>query len=172
MNWTIDPSSSLRGVVSMPGDKSISHRALMHATLAQGTSCIQNFLHAGVTDAMMGCVRDLGVTLIAYSPIAKGTLTGKYTPENIPPGMRRRTYSRDYLARIQPLISVLKEIGQAHGDKTPSQVSLNWLVHKGAVPIPGAKNGKQAKENAEALKFSLTEDEVDTLAQATLAWRA
>ena len=63
MNWTINPSSSLHGVVSMPGDKSISHRALMHAALAQGTSRIQNFLHAGVTEAMMRCVRDLGVSL-------------------------------------------------------------------------------------------------------------
>jgi 3-phosphoshikimate 1-carboxyvinyltransferase len=47
----------------MPGDKSISHRALMHAALAQGTSRIENFLHAGVTEAMMRCVRDLGVDL-------------------------------------------------------------------------------------------------------------
>lgn len=61
MNWTIKPASSLHGVVSMPGDKSISHRALMHAALAQGTSCIENFLHAGVTEAMLRCVRVLGV---------------------------------------------------------------------------------------------------------------
>src|SRR5512139_3462845 len=61
MNWTIKPASSLHGVVSMPGDKSISHRSLMHAALAQGTSCIENFLHAGVTEAMLRCVRVLGV---------------------------------------------------------------------------------------------------------------
>jgi 3-phosphoshikimate 1-carboxyvinyltransferase len=63
MNWIINSSSSLRGLVSMPGDKSISHRALMHAALAQGTSRIENFLRAGVTEAMMRCVRDLGVQL-------------------------------------------------------------------------------------------------------------
>src|SRR5512139_3917546 len=63
MNWTIQNAARLRGAISMPGDKSISHRALMHAALAQGTSCIQNFLHAGVTEAMMRCVRDLGVGL-------------------------------------------------------------------------------------------------------------
>ncbi len=63
MIWTIRPSSSLQGVVSMPGDKSISHRALVHAALAQGASRIQNFLHAGVTEAMMCCVRDVGVHL-------------------------------------------------------------------------------------------------------------
>jgi 3-phosphoshikimate 1-carboxyvinyltransferase len=53
----------MHGAVSMPGDKSISHRALMHAALARGTSRIQNFLHAGVTEAMMRGVRDLGVGL-------------------------------------------------------------------------------------------------------------
>jgi len=63
MNWTIESSSSFRGTISMPGDKSISHRALMHAALARGTSRIQNFLQAGVTEAMMRCVRDLGVQL-------------------------------------------------------------------------------------------------------------
>ena len=63
MNWTIKRSSSLRGIVAMPGDKSISHRALMHAALAQGTSHIQNFLQAGVTEAMLRCVHGLGVRL-------------------------------------------------------------------------------------------------------------
>jgi 3-phosphoshikimate 1-carboxyvinyltransferase len=71
MNWTINPSSFLHGVVSMPGDKSISHRALMHAALAQGTSRLRNFLRAGVTEAMMRCVRDLGVSL---ETLAGGTL--------------------------------------------------------------------------------------------------
>lgn len=61
MNWIVHNAKQLHGVISMPGDKSISHRALLHAALAQGTSRIQNFLHAGVTEAMMRCVRDLGV---------------------------------------------------------------------------------------------------------------
>jgi aryl-alcohol dehydrogenase-like predicted oxidoreductase len=120
--------------------------------------------------------RDLGVTLIAYSPIAKGALTGKYTPDNIPPGMRSRIYNQKYLAKIQPLISLLKEIGQAHGvansAKTPSQVSLNWLIGKGAVPIPGAKNLKQAQENFGALGWTLSDEEVarlDELSQRVMS---
>jgi aryl-alcohol dehydrogenase-like predicted oxidoreductase len=115
------------------------------------------------TSGLVSVCRDLGVTIIAYSPIAKGLLTGKYTPDNIPPGMRRRMYSRDDLMRVQPLIDVLKEIGQAHGDKTPSQVSLNWLICKGAVPIPGAKNLRQAQENFGALGWRLTDEEVARL---------
>src|SRR3990172_2611126 len=77
--------------------------------------------------------RELGVTLIAYSPLAQGLLTGKYTPEHPPPGMRARR-GRRRLAKLEPLIARLREIGEAHG-KTPAQVALNWIICKGAVPI-------------------------------------
>jgi aryl-alcohol dehydrogenase-like predicted oxidoreductase len=115
------------------------------------------------TSGLIKVCRDLGVTVIAYSPIGKGTLTGKYTPDNVPSGMRRRIYNRNLLARIQPLIDLLREIGQAHDGKTPSQVSLNWLICKGAVPIPGAKNLRQAQENFGALGWRLTDEEVARL---------
>jgi diketogulonate reductase-like aldo/keto reductase len=61
------------------------------------------------------------------------------------------------------VIDVLREIGQAHGDKTPSQVSLNWLICKGVVPIPGAKNLRQAQENFGAVGWKLTDEEVARL---------
>jgi aryl-alcohol dehydrogenase-like predicted oxidoreductase len=115
------------------------------------------------TSGLVSVCRDLSVTIIAYSPIAKGVLTGKYTPDNIPPGMRSRIYNQKYLAKIQPLIGVLKEIGQTHGNKTPSQVALNWLICKGAVPIPGAKNLRQVQENFGALGWRLTDEEVAKL---------
>jgi aryl-alcohol dehydrogenase-like predicted oxidoreductase len=123
------------------------------------------------TSGLVNVCRDLGVTIIAYSPIAKGMLTGKYTPDNVPPGMRSRLYNRAYLGKIQPLIDLLKEIGQAYGDangaKTPSQVSLNWLIGKGAVPIPGAKNLRQAQENFGALGWRLTDEDVARLDEAS-----
>lgn len=61
MNWMIQTSQPLKGVVKMPGDKSISHRALMCAVMADGVSRIHGFLRAGVTDAMLRCVGGLGV---------------------------------------------------------------------------------------------------------------
>jgi len=61
MTWLIRPASKLYGTVTVPGDKSISHRALIHAALAAGTSRITGFLLAGVTEAMIGCIGDLGV---------------------------------------------------------------------------------------------------------------
>lgn len=114
-------------------------------------------------DGVMEACCQLGVTLIAYSPLAMGLLTGKYTPENPPPGLRGRRYGRRYLAQIQPLIGLMREIGQAHGGKTPTQVALNWVICKGAVPIPGAKSARQAEDNAGALGWRLTEGEIAAL---------
>jgi aryl-alcohol dehydrogenase-like predicted oxidoreductase len=77
--------------------------------------------------------------------------------------MRNRTYNREYLAKIQPLIGLLKEVGQEHGGKTPAEVSLNWLICKGAIPIPGAKNLKQVQDNLGALGWRLSDAEVTKL---------
>jgi len=111
--------------------------------------------------------RELDVTLIAYSPIAKGLLTGKYTPENRPAGLRSRMWSQKRLAAVQPLIVLLRRIGESHAGKTPSQVALNWLMCKGALPIPGVKTARQALENAGALGWRLTDDDVAALDDAS-----
>jgi aryl-alcohol dehydrogenase-like predicted oxidoreductase len=107
--------------------------------------------------------RELGVSIIAYSPIAQGLLTGKYTPDKPPPGMRGFRVGRQRLIRLQPLIELLRKVGEEHGRKTPGQVALNWLLCKGAIPIPGAKNARQAQENAGALGWQLTEKEMAEL---------
>ena len=104
-----------------------------------------------------------GIKVIAYSPLAMGMLSGKYTPENPPKGPRASQYSRELLARIQPLIRLLKKMGQDHDGKTASQVALNWVICKGALPIPGAKNAKQAAENAGAVGWKLSDEEVNEL---------
>ena len=120
-------------------------------------------------NGVMAACRELGVTLIAYSPLAMGVLSGKYSPERPPPGLRGRRYSPAALKRLQPLLGLLREIGQAHGGKTPSQVALNWVLAKGALPIPGAKNARQVQENAGALGWQLAPDEVAALDAATQA---
>jgi aryl-alcohol dehydrogenase-like predicted oxidoreductase len=114
-------------------------------------------------NGLLKLCQELGVALIAYSPLAKGLLTGKYTAETRPPGMRGYTVSRGRLRGIQPLIRRMREIGEAHAGKSPAQVALNWVMCKGAVPIPGAKNARQAQENAAAMGWRLTEAEVAVL---------
>ncbi len=117
-------------------------------------------------NGLLARCKELGVRVIAYSPIEKGLLTGKYSPENPPPGMRGQRYS-GLLPKIGPLLKLMTEIGQEHGGKSKAQVALNWCICKGTMPIPGAKNAKQAEENAGALGWKLTEEEVAKLDEAS-----
>jgi aryl-alcohol dehydrogenase-like predicted oxidoreductase len=114
-------------------------------------------------DGVMQLCKDLNITLLAYSPLEMGILTGKYTPDNPPTGTRRYQYSPAYLRRLQPLFERMRAIGDAHGGKSPAQVAINWTICKGTVPIPGAKNALQAASNLEALGWRLTEDEAAEL---------
>jgi aryl-alcohol dehydrogenase-like predicted oxidoreductase len=112
------------------------------------------------TGGLLQACRELGVVLLAYSPIGQGRLTGKYTAASPPPG--KRGFSAHPMERVDGVVDVLRRIGEAH-DQTPSQVALRWLIDKGAVPIPGAKNADQARANAGALGWSLTDAELTTL---------
>lgn len=122
-------------------------------------------------DGVLQRCRDLGVTLIAYSPLGQGILAGRYTPDNPPPGLRKRLYKREYLAKVQPLLKLMRDIGAVHGGKTEAQVALNWTICKGTVPIPGAKNARHVVSNAGALGWRLNDDDVAALDEASLAAR-
>jgi aryl-alcohol dehydrogenase-like predicted oxidoreductase len=111
-------------------------------------------------NGLVDLCKKLGVTIIAYSPLEKGILTGKYSIGNLPQGFLAWRYNNSYLTRIEPIISALREIGEAHEGKIPAAVALNWLMCQGAVPIPGARNAKQAKENASAMGWRLDDEEV------------
>ncbi len=112
------------------------------------------------TGGLLATCDRLGVRILAYSPIGQGRLTGKYSAANPPPGSR--TFSTHPMETVDAVVAVLREVGEAH-DRTPAQVALRWLVEKGAVPIPGAKNADQAAQNAGALGWSLTADELARL---------
>lgn len=117
-------------------------------------------------EGLIARCKELGVRLIAYSPIEKGLLTGKYSAENPPPGLRGQRYA-SLLPKIGPLLKLMTEIGQEHGGKSKAQVALNWCICKETMPIPGAKNAEQAQENVGALGWSLTEEEVGKLDEAS-----
>ena len=118
----------------------------------------------GVLDAC----REMNVRLIAYSPLAMGMLSGKYTPGAPPPGLRGLRYRSPLLGRLKPLLGLLDEIGQANGGKTRNQVALNWLICKGALPIPGAKSAAHATENAGAAGWRLSAADNAALDEASL----
>lgn len=118
-------------------------------------------------EGLLELCREHQISLIAYSPLAQGMLTGKYTSENPPIGFRARRYSARKLDEIQHLVRTMRNIGQNHEGKTPAQVALNWVMAKGAIPIPGAKNARQAQDNAGALGWRLSTDEVAALDAAS-----
>jgi aryl-alcohol dehydrogenase-like predicted oxidoreductase len=117
----------------------------------------------GVLDAC----RELNVKLIAYRPLATGVLSGKYTPDAPPPGVRRLRFRTPLLSALGPFVGLLREIGQANGNRTANQVALNWLICQGALPIPGAISPAQASENAGAAGWRLRPAEVAALSEAS-----
>ena len=142
-------------------------RAIHAALAAEGIPLATNQVEYSLlrtmpeTSGLLRACRDLGLTLLAYSPLAMGRLTGKYGVANPPPG--KRNFSAFPMAEIEPVVAELRRIGAAHGGKSPAQVALNWVMCKGAVPIPGAKNAAQAEQNAGALGWTLVPDEVAAL---------
>lgn len=114
-------------------------------------------------EGLLAFCHEIDALLIAYSPLGMGTLTGKYTPDNPPSGVRGRQYSPVFLRQLQPLIATMRAIGEGHGGRSPTQVALNWVIAKGAFPIPGAKNARQADDNAATAGWALTKDEVTAL---------
>ncbi len=107
----------------------------------------------------------LGIRLIAYSPLVLGLLTGKYGEgKAFPPGIRGFLF-RQLLPKIQPLLGCLQAIATER-NKTMAQVALNWCICKGTIPIPGAKTVQQAEENLGALGWFLEAGEVAELDQA------
>jgi aryl-alcohol dehydrogenase-like predicted oxidoreductase len=117
------------------------------------------------SNGLLKACNEFGVKLIAYSPLAMGVLTGKYTATHLLTSYRGIRFNR-YLAGIEALTNLLTEIGQGHGGKSPSQVALNWTICKGTFPIPGAKNAHQAKGNAGAQGWSLSADEIVAIEQS------
>ncbi len=127
-------------------------------------------------NGILDTARQLGVTILAYSPLAQGLLTGKYTVENYqePTGARQwdSRFSRDGLQKLAPVIHLLQDLGTQYG-RTPAQVALNWLIAQGGViPIPGAKNAKQAQQNAGALGWTLSDEDVMQLNKVSDPWRS
>jgi aryl-alcohol dehydrogenase-like predicted oxidoreductase len=113
------------------------------------------------------CKRE-GIAILAWSPIGKGVLAGKYHDGKRPKDRVRADedlFKPANLHAAAPLIRELRRIGRARR-KTPAQVALAWLRrHPHAVPIPGAKRPAQAEENAGAAGWSLTPREIGALSR-------
>jgi aryl-alcohol dehydrogenase-like predicted oxidoreductase len=146
-----------------------------HAALAKrGLPLAVNQVHYSLlhrqieTNGVLAMAKELGVTIIAYTPLANGLLSGKYhkNPELVEKmsGFRKGMIKRN-IERTRPLIAEIDTIAEAH-QTTISQVALNWLIHFSGeivVTIPGATKAHQAQDCAGALNFVLSAEELDRL---------
>jgi aryl-alcohol dehydrogenase-like predicted oxidoreductase len=119
-------------------------------------------------NGVLETAKELGVTIVAYTPLERGLLSGKFhkKPELLSrvPGWRRAMMQRN-LERSRKLISAMEEIATKYG-VTIAQVALNWVINfngEMVVTIPGATKVRQAEENAGAMKFQLSADEMRRL---------
>lgn len=127
---------------------------------------------AAERNGVLEAAKELGITIIAYSPLGQGILTGKFhTAEGVirPDGMRRYVpaFSPAALSRREPLVRLLREVGAGHG-ATPAQVALAWLIRAHGdtvVAIPGARSVEQARSNALSMTLELTAEEIRRLSE-------
>jgi aryl-alcohol dehydrogenase-like predicted oxidoreductase len=157
-----------------PGRMRRAHAALAKCGLPLAANQVQySLLHRDIEwNGVLETAKELGVTIVAWGPLASGLLTGKFHQdpqalEKTPP-IRRRRFQRQ-LEAARPLVAALEEIASRY-QVTPAQVALNWLIHfhgEAVVAIPGASRVGHAEEAAGAMTFILTGDEMEQLDRLT-----
>ncbi len=154
-----------------------------HAALeARGLTLASNQVKVSLMDrhievnGVLDAARELGVTIIAWSPLEMGVLTGKFHRD---PGLLssrplgRRGFLRLQMRRGRELVAALEEIAEARG-VSPAVVALSWLVNfygETVVAIPGATSVSQAEQNVTANRFRLPAEDMERLDLLTRRFR-
>lgn len=130
------------------------------------------------SNGILETAKELGITIIAYSPLAQGMVTGKFHDnpallKNI--GMRKYApaFNAAGMERSRPVVKTVQELAVKY-DVTPSQIALNWLIHahgETVVAIPGATRESHARENAGAMKFALAAEDILLLDEKSYLFR-
>jgi aryl-alcohol dehydrogenase-like predicted oxidoreductase len=122
-------------------------------------------------DEVIPTLRELGIGLVAYSPLGRGFLTGRFqSPDDFPEGDFRRSNPRfqaENFRRNLELVDRVKEIAAEH-DCTPGQLAVAWVLHQGQdmVPIPGTKRRRYLEENVGATEIALSEEDLRRIDEA------
>jgi aryl-alcohol dehydrogenase-like predicted oxidoreductase len=116
------------------------------------------------TDVLPVC-RELGISLVAYSPLGRGFLTGAIkTPDDFAPDDFRRNLPRYQGENFQHNLELVNKVTEIAKEKscTPAQLALAWLLAQGEdiVPIPGTKSRKRLEENCQAVEIDLSQDDL------------
>jgi aryl-alcohol dehydrogenase-like predicted oxidoreductase len=152
--------------------------ALARRGLGLASNQVQfSLLHRQIeTNGVLDAAKELGITIIAWSPIASGLLSGKFhlQPEVLrrTPIARRVNLTRQ-IKKTRSLIDAMDEMAKRHGVSI-SQVALNWTVNfhgESVVAIPGASKPQHANEAAGVMSFRLSDSEMDRLDELTRQYR-
>ncbi len=132
----------------------------------------------GVEDEILPTCRELGIGFVAYSPLGRGFLTGRFQkPEDLPEDDRRRQFPRfreENFEQNMRLVERVREIALEKNCK-PSQLAIAWVLAQGrdVVPIPGTKRRTYLEENLGALEVELTSEDLarveEVLSDAAIA---
>jgi len=140
----------------------VEARASLSRTDIVSNQVQYNLLHRDIEAQVLPyCARER-ITVLAYSPLARGLLAGRYDPKRRPTDEVRTgavLFRTKNLRAVAPLLQSMKDIARLRG-RTPAQVALGWLrSHPGVIPIPGIKRPSQAEELSQTTSFSLTSRE-------------
>ncbi len=127
-------------------------------------------------NGILDTAKELGITIIAYTPLASGLLTGKYHKN--PELLQKKSFFwrgrlQSSIEKSRSLVMALDEIGAKY-NATAAQVALNWVINAHGdtvVTIPGATKVQQAQESAGAMKFRISTDEITGLNELSLGLR-
>ncbi|KAJ7074663.1 NADP-dependent oxidoreductase domain-containing protein [Mycena amicta] len=159
------------GKVKYLGLSECSAKALRRAHAIHPISALQIEYSPFVLDiespevGLLDTARELGVTIVAYSPLGRGLLTGRFkSPDDFEAGDFRRTipkYSAENFPKILEVVTRLQKIGEKH-NASAAQVTLAWILAQGPefVLIPGTKSVKYLKENLGASSIKLSKEEI------------
>ncbi len=155
-----------------------AHAALEKRDLPLAVNQVQySLLHRKIeTDGVLEAARELGITIVAWSPLARGILSGRYHNhpdiyDQLPIG--RKMMMRSKIKDSGPIVEALNVIADKY-DATTAQIALNWLINfhgEVVVAIPGASKVHQAEESAGVMNFNLTEAELAQLDKLSRAFR-
>ena len=162
---------------------SAAHMRRAHAALQKhGLPLAANQVHYSLlnrkieTDGILETARELGVTIIAYTPLAAGLLSGKYHQDPAllqRSGLVKRARFARRIERTRPVVEALLEMAPRYG-ATAAQVALNWLIYAQGelvVTIPGATKVSQAADAAGAMRFRLADADLAKLDALTRQYR-
>ncbi len=131
-----------------------------------------SILDRNIEKAMLKYTKWKEMAVIAYSPLARGMLTGKFVPGyELPQNDRRHKKAlfknKENIGLLQPLMELLKEIGEKN-NASISQVSLNWLLkNEDVIPLPGAKSKEQIDSHVAATKWKMSEEDWQAISTAS-----